>query len=403
MIINYSEFKTKDIKFREPMQLHKNFTKININVGNQKNSTKKIVIQTPKLYIPFGLSTFENSYYLNGSLASYKFEQNTKDFYKLLRNIVKEAKTHVKTKRFIKKQQFYNFIKIKDDYPPSIRLKINPNELRIYNSRKQPLTINDICSRVYCKCIISISDIWISNKQYGINLELKQILLYNSNVLQEYSFIPDKPIEPVKQLHNTHSMTMDGIKEKNTHVMSKKHVLVLEGHVSETGQGNGGEGEEVVKTLGDTSVLKKYFKMKKMGIPPMALVNKMMMDTLDKEFHEYIHLNASDPIPTKLQELLDKKDNENNYDSNDINGGLNSIVNGVSLAKVKPLDRIKKNQSNKNVPTLEDILSAKDKLRSNNNTNKIYDDNRVSLLQKSKNILNNFLKSRKNFLQEINS
>lgn len=189
-----------------------------------KGSKIPLIVQSPKLYLPFNISDYGSRTYLDVSLQ--KFDEEQVDFYNFLIKINNKIKFLKETKLsdFISKNcDYLNNIKKNDSYPDKLRLSLN-KDIKIFDENRNILSLNQLKSKIYAKFLINFSDIWINNKNYGINNNILQILVFLPVKLTEFNFIDDKQEFTekndkyddmlkmgVSKLAVEHKMKMDGI------------------------------------------------------------------------------------------------------------------------------------------------------------------------------------------------
>ena len=193
--------------------------------GNQVsllyNNNRRIVVQTPMLFAPFGLSEYvpENNagpikYSIDLSFKGYDTDPNTKQFMDTIRSIdekmVSLAVENSKTwfgKQMSKEivEELYRPLvkesKQPDKYAPTLKLKIRPSrnssdpfgDIQAFTSEKEPFNMKDFQSGTGVKCIIDFSPVWFVNKQFGLTLNLVQLEIKSTPVgkLNGFAFQSD--------------------------------------------------------------------------------------------------------------------------------------------------------------------------------------------------------------------
>ena len=213
------------------------------NIYNQpiKYMLKDLIIQTPIIYIPFGINSYNNKKYLDISLLNIESDPEMIEFKQFICNInelvIKKIKT-IKRKNNKKIMSFKNSLKKTSNsfFPDRVRLSISESIL-VYNDYKRKISFDCIQPKMYCKMLISPKCIWYSERDYGIVWNTLQVKIYDKVILDEYSFIDDN--QSIKEISNTESEY---------------------------------ENDERYK---------KYFRMIKMGVPKDAVKNKMSNDGID--------------------------------------------------------------------------------------------------------------------------
>lgn len=193
--------------------------------GNQVsllyNNNRRIVVQTPMMSAPFGLSEYvpENNagpvkYSIDLSFKGHDTDPKVKQFMDIIRTIdermVSLAVEHSKTwfgKQMSKEivEELYRPLikesKQPEKYAPTMKLKIRPSrntndpfgDIQAFNSDKEPFHMKDFQAGSGVKCIIDFSPIWFVNKQFGMTLNLVQLEVKTmpAGKLQGFAFQSD--------------------------------------------------------------------------------------------------------------------------------------------------------------------------------------------------------------------
>ena len=320
------------------------------NIYNQpiKYILKDLIIQTPIIYIPFGINSYNNKKYLDISLLNIESDTEMIEFKKFICNInelvIKKIKT-IRTKNHKNIMSFKNSLKKTSNsfFPDRVRLSISESIL-VYNDYKRKISFDCIQPKIYCKMLISPKCIWYSKKDFGIVWNILQVKIYDKLILDEYSFIDNHPNK-----------------------------------------------ETINSNFENDERYKKYFRMIKMGVPSCAVKHKMITDAIDPSILDCNqntlpeHTNKIPEHTNKIPEHtnnnmlneLYKKINLNKINGNNNNKSvfINSkktiitkdMILGVKLNKSKPVKKkiIKDNKHFKTFISLDEIKSIR------NNLNKI--------------------------------
>jgi hypothetical protein len=216
-----------------------------------KYNNEDLIIQTPKMYIPFGekfVYNNKNKKYIDISFQNIDNDNNIKIFYNNL-NIIYD-----KINKFYK----YDVDDIIKKYNKNdlLRLKITKNIL-IYNQKRE--NIDKIINNTYGSFIIHLYGLWLMNDTLYFHWELLQCKLDMPIYLSEYSFIDD-----VKPIFNK-------------------------------GKGKG-KGKCIPPP--PPPLNSKYDKMIKMGIPKDAVLQKMRLENNPKK------INPQDLQNVKLKKTV---------------------------------------------------------------------------------------------------
>ena len=172
----------KNINIKKKLKYSEHCTLIPIKYNNDD-----LIIQTPKMYIPFGekfVYNNKNKKYVDISFLNIENDNNIKIFYNNL-NII-----------FDKINNFYKYdvddIIKKYNKNDLLRLKIT-KKILIYNQKRE--NIDKIINNTYGSFIIHLYGLWLMNDTLYFHWELLQCKLDIPIYLSEYSFIDDvKPI-----------------------------------------------------------------------------------------------------------------------------------------------------------------------------------------------------------------
>ena len=189
-----------------------------------------LIIQTPIIFIPFGLSMYNNKTYLDISFININNDKEMTTFKSTIDKINACVKSKIHKKN--KKLKFTNSIKKSSNlYPDRFRLCIK-DDILVFNENKKLIQFDYIQPKMYVKVLIHPECIWCNEETFGITWNVVQLKLYNKLILNTYSFIDDEPSN-----------------QENKYKNDPKY--------------------------------EKYFKMLKMGVPIDAIKHKMICDNLD--------------------------------------------------------------------------------------------------------------------------
>ena len=176
----------------------------------------KIIMKSPELYNPFGLSEFETEfgtkYSLDLSFVDIETNPRTKDFYNKIKEIDEFLieKAVVNSVSWFGKQykrevieEFYRpLIKsgnlkkgsTTETYPDSLKIKIRYiNNIESYDKAGNKLSVvNDLVPRSKVKTIFEISPIWFINKSFGVSLNLIQMVISKPITITGFCFEDDE-------------------------------------------------------------------------------------------------------------------------------------------------------------------------------------------------------------------
>ena len=270
MIYN-QPIQSKDINIKKFLKYSDNYTLIPIKYKNND-----VLIQTPKMYIPFGEKTIYDKKYVDISFQNIDNDKNIKLFYHNLLVI------HDKVIKLFHEYNVDNLIKTYNG-SDLLRLKITKDILNYDHNRN---IIDKIINNTYGYFIVYLKGLWMNNEgNIYYHLELLQSKIDIPLYLIEYSFIDDLP------------------KEYNTR----------------KGKGKG-KGKSIPPPPPPVILpkpLTKYDKMIKMGVPTGAVQNKMETDrkiraedlksiTLKKTVINEVKINDDIPYMIELLSRLSR-------------------------------------------------------------------------------------------------
>jgi len=227
MIYN-QPIQSKDINIKKFLKYSDNYTLIPIKYKNND-----LIIQTPKMYVPYGEKYLYSKKYIDISFQNIDNDKNIELFYHNLEIIHKKVNNVFDEYIVDDLIKTYNNNKL-------LRLKIN-KDILIYDHNKN--VIDKIINNTYGNFIIHLQGLWVNkNGNIYYHWELLQCKIDIPLYLTEYSFIDDTPI-------------IDKV----------------------FGKGGKGKGKNMVPPP-PPPPLTKYDKMIKMGVPINAVQNKIQSD-----------------------------------------------------------------------------------------------------------------------------
>ena len=287
VILKHNDINIKDLTIKKQINISNDFTNYPIKYNNSN-----LIIQTPIVFLPFGINKFNNKSYIDFSFINSKNDKIMKDFKTKIINI----NNHLKNK-FNSKRKFISNFKSTEYYPDRLRLSFS-DDILIFNEAKNLITPEHIKSKIYVKLLISPQFLWLTHGNnidtygshgkhgtYGILWNILQMKIYSKPLLETYSFIEDE-------------VNID-----------------------------------------------KYIKMMRCGVPPPAIKNKMALENLDPSLldkflpkTESLTKNTKDNLLVipKLK-LPVKKIKKNKSLEKDLNGFRMTldVLKNIKLKKVK--------------------------------------------------------------------
>ena len=204
----YLNFDVGNITTSDVLKNRQGSNSVNLKYGGQK-----IIMQTPYMFAPFGLSEYPTElgpkYSLDLSFISKTDNEDVNIFYNTLQQIdefmIQKAVVNSvewfgskKSEEIIK--EFYRpLIKpgkpknTNECYPDTVKFKIRTNgdtiNVEAFDTNASKIDIMQLQNGSKNRCIFEISPVWFVNKNFGLTLNLIQVQISNpEDKLIEYSF-----------------------------------------------------------------------------------------------------------------------------------------------------------------------------------------------------------------------
>ena len=279
-ILKHEDIDITNISIKKKININTKFINYPIKYNN-----KNLIIQTPIVYLPFGINTFNNKKYIDISFINSNNDKNMGDF----KNIIVDINNWIKQK-ISKKTKFVTSFKTTEYYPDRLRLSFY-DDILIFNESKHLISLDSIKSKIYAKLLITPQFLWKndSNSSAGIVWNILQIKVYSKPILDTYSFI---------------------------------------------------DADEVN--------IDKYVKMLRCGVPATAIKNKMKLDNINGDLlNKFIHTGDKEVeiiksnLKPKLKELK-KTQSSKSSDSGDIGDtGFRMTMDQLKNIKLKKTNTVR--------------------------------------------------------------
>lgn len=175
------DIEKKHLRFKKGINYSKDFLFIPIEYKGGD-----ILIQTPKMSIPFNMKNYNGTKnYIDLYFQYDKDGKSTSIFLNNLEQIflkVKSKYTHLQVNHFIREGGIHKWM----------RVKIDKSAL-FFNHNKEK--INTIKKNTYGEFIISLSGIWIINKNIWFNWSILQCKIYVPIQLNNYQFFDEENLK----------------------------------------------------------------------------------------------------------------------------------------------------------------------------------------------------------------
>jgi hypothetical protein len=206
--------------------MHNKFHNANITCSNvQKNKAggnfvhlnyegyKKIIVQTPFLSVPFGLSEFTTDSGLikystdvsfMNKMADTKIETFMNKMKSLDEFMIKLAVEHSvswfgkKMSQEVVENLYRPILKESKDpekYAPTMKLKIRNNDDKLqvesFDMQRNEFNLHSLIPGSKVRCIIELAPVWFVNKQFGLTFNIIQIQVDSPSRMVGWSFNPE--------------------------------------------------------------------------------------------------------------------------------------------------------------------------------------------------------------------
>lgn len=179
-ILKFTDINMNSVSIKKQINISDEYTNYPIKYNNNN-----LVIQTPIVYLPFGINKYNNKSYIDISFINAS--KNSMDQFK---NSILNINKFVKKKFNKKKLKFLSSFKCTEYYPERLRLSFY-EDILIFSESKKLLSLDYIKSKIYVKLLISPQFIWTNASSYGIVWNILQMKIYSKPMLDIYSFIDD--------------------------------------------------------------------------------------------------------------------------------------------------------------------------------------------------------------------
>ena len=314
-IYKYDTLKFNKILFGKE-QIYENNSYIPIYIKDN-NKINILNIKTCKLFVPHNIIS-QSKYYLTMELLFLNLEKDKQleKFYNVIIKLEKCIKN--KFKKVFKNKKFISIIK-ESFNSKKIYVSLNSNNnnfIDINYEKIDKLKINTPTNGYF---VINFRNIWFNNEKWGINVFLYSALLLPSQKKNESNLELGK----IKNI----------FKEELDYISSDKE-----------------DNKDFIK---NDPIYSKFFKLKSMKVPIIAIKHKMILSNLEPSILDY---NGD----TLTKNIFKNKNNKNDkIKSNDI------LNNRHKLKKTVINEKIKIKRNNLKIPSLEEIQNQIKKMKNN--------------------------------------
>ena len=200
-ILKYNNINMNEISFSEPKQSasgSKNMF-VTYKPGASSRYDERIVLQTPTVRLPFGVSEYKGKYYIDMSIRDSSFLSFLQTLDELILNYAVANSTQLFGKPMNDDEvsnMYRSSIKhSKNHFPDLFKAKMFMKddlfEGDIYDINKNLLEMNKLEKGVRVQVIVELVGIYIIEKEFGTTWKSSQIKIIPSRDLKGYSFVDD--------------------------------------------------------------------------------------------------------------------------------------------------------------------------------------------------------------------
>lgn len=210
----FTAFDASTLQFSPVQKNKKGGQVVNLGAAGADGGTKRVMIQTPEVAVPFGVSPYMDN---NGEVQSYSIDLSFRgadvdprmaDFQARMRRLdeVLLDTAVQRSKEWFGKAQSKDVVAeflrklVKDPrdpkYAPTMKVKVPiingaPASL-FYNENREPVGIDYVTKGSTVKMILELSSVWFVNKTFGVTWKLMQaVVVTRAGGLDTYAFMAD--------------------------------------------------------------------------------------------------------------------------------------------------------------------------------------------------------------------
>lgn len=216
----YSSFDATALRFA-PLEKNKKGGKVvNVYAPTEDGSKRRIMIQTPVVAVPFGVTPYQEaatgeiqSYSIDITFRNHETDPRIADFLGRMRGLddaLLDAAV-ANSKEWFGKQMAKDVVKefirklVRDptnkQYPPVMKIKVpivnGEPASQFYDENRQPVSIDYITKGSTLKMILELGSVWFVNKNFGVTWRLLQAaVVTRPKRLDTYAFADDDADAP---------------------------------------------------------------------------------------------------------------------------------------------------------------------------------------------------------------
>jgi len=161
----------------------------------------KIRITTPKCYVPFGVSTYDDKQSLDVSLKDAKFVKFLRELDEMV-NLKGQEQSEQWFGNHADEHDVESIYKSmvrpsKGDFPPTLRAKL-PLESTMFDVNNTRVYSNQLTKGSYVQLVIECVGVYAIKKEFGATWKIVQAKIYPSTKVTGYAFVDeDEDVDPV--------------------------------------------------------------------------------------------------------------------------------------------------------------------------------------------------------------
>jgi hypothetical protein len=217
-IASYRAFDASALQFG-PLDKNRKGGKI-VGINDGSNSRRRIMIQTPVVALPFGVSEFLNtdqtkSYTIDLSFRGHDADPGMADFLARMRQLDEEllSVAVARSPEWFGKKMGKDVVKefmrklVKDpsnpQYAPTMKVKVpivnGEPACQFFDENRQPVGIDYITKGTTAMMILELSpSVWFVNKNFGVSWRLAQLAVMSKpGRLDGFAFVADTGLDAV--------------------------------------------------------------------------------------------------------------------------------------------------------------------------------------------------------------
>jgi hypothetical protein len=418
-IYPFQSINIDSIELGNPFSYGENYNLINLYIKNNDISTSSIyqpqfhkssfIIQTPVMFIPQNLFFINDRPFLSLSFNNEENDELNVEFKEWINNLEMNCYKLIKKLRNKNNKPFKKLKVNKKQLIPLIKNDIYSRQQKMIipinlNTSKCVLTHNGLKSKdhylpdwnittpTYGFCVVGFKNIWVKDGAWGLNL-----FCYLTKVMPSHILDPiDSNVDYLKLLQKTLKPTINIIKyNKNDNNRDARVDYETKDIFSKFNLDN----IEVDNICKNKVLYQNYFKMRKIGVPSPAIINKIekdglnpkVMDLREDEFNLIVNTDNIKLKRNNKVKITLSNDKRKNYSETDEDYTENTVIRqntmskyevkrkdiqntninlfndinaGVKLKKASPLKKKKINKKDSRVPSLNQIKYALKNLNS---------------------------------------